>query len=135
MLLLQVWNHAELFAGTVASPGYVAFSLCAWVIVGTAAFVSSSLVNVTFRKSNCSLHVLVAWGSGACATTIWIPFLVLLFEYAVLDDKATLWFFHYIQRHTLCDVAINDMVCTSVGVARDARRRDGLGTNEYLWSA
>ena len=57
MLLPRAWNHAVLFAGTVASPGYVAFSLGAWVIVGTAAFVSSSLVNVTFRKGNCSLHV------------------------------------------------------------------------------
>ena len=52
MLLLQVWSHAEFFAETVASPGYVAFSLGAWVIVGMTACVSSSLVNVTFARAN-----------------------------------------------------------------------------------
>ena len=51
MLLLQVWSHAEFSAETVASSGYVAFSLGAWVIVGTAACVSSSLVNVTFPRA------------------------------------------------------------------------------------
>ena len=98
-------------------------------------FVSSSLVNVTFRKSNSSQHVLVAWSPGACATAILIPSLVLLLEYAVLDDMATFWFFHYVRCYLLCDLAINDMVCNpalSIGVARDARRRDGLGTNAYL---
>ena len=90
---------------------------------------------VTFRKSNCSLHVLVAWSPGACATTILIPSVVLILGYAALDEKATLWFFHYIRCNTLCDLAINDMVCItalSIGVARDARRRDVLGTNAYL---
>ena len=51
-------------------------------------------------------------------------FLGAFLEYGVLDDKATLWFFHYIRCYTLCDVATNDMVCTSalsVDVARDAQ--------------
>ena len=51
MLLLQVWSHAEFSFETVASSGYVAFSLGAWVIVGTAACVSSSLVNVTLPRA------------------------------------------------------------------------------------
>ena len=52
MLLLLVWSHAEFFAETVASLGYVASSLGARVVVGTAACVSSSLVNVTFAWAN-----------------------------------------------------------------------------------
>ena len=73
--------------------------------------VSSSLVNVTFRKSDSSQHVLAAWRPGACVTAILIPSLVLLLEYAVLDDKATIWLFHYVRCYHLCDLAINDMVC------------------------
>ena len=98
-------------------------------------FVSSSLVNVTFHKSNSSQHVLVAWSPGACVTAILIPSLMLLLEYAVLNDMATFWFFYYVRCCPLCDLAINDMVCNpalSFGVARDARRRDGLGTNAHL---
>ena len=83
----------------------------------------------------CVGSMLVAWISSAWATTIQIPFLVLFLEYAVLDGKATLCFFHYIRCCPLCGVPINGMVGTSalsVGVARDARRRDVLGTKEYL---
>ena len=89
-------------AETVASSGYVAFSLGAWV-VGTAACFSSSLPSQGQTFAAYVGSRLVAWNSDACATT----------------------------------VAINDMVCISalsVCVARDARRRDGLGTNEYLCS-
>ena len=61
--------------------------------------VSSSLVNVTFRKGNRSLHVMVAcWWRGVQAL-VRQRFRSLCFclEYAVLDDKATSWFFHYIR--------------------------------------
>ena len=94
MLLPRAWNHAVLFAGTVSSPGYVAFSLGAWVIVGTAACVSSfpGRCHLSQRQpfTACVGSMLVAWSSGACATTIQISFLVLFLEHAVLDDKATL---------------------------------------------
>ena len=33
MLLPRAGNHAALFAGTVASPGYVAFPLGAWLLL------------------------------------------------------------------------------------------------------
>ena len=77
------------------------FSLGAWVTVGTAAFWFTSLVNVTFRKSNSLQHVLVAWRPGACVTAILIPSLVLLLEYTALDDMATFWFFHHVRCYPL----------------------------------
>ena len=81
------------------------------------SIVSSSLVNVTYRKGDRSLHVLVAgWWHGVQALVRQrFRFLSWCFcvWYAVLDDKATIWFFHYIRCYHLCDVAVNDMVCTS----------------------
>ena len=125
MLPLQVWSHL------VASR----FRWVRGLLLARQHFVSSSLVNVTFRKSNSSQHVLVAWSPGSCVTVILIPSPVLLLEYAALDDMATFWLFHYVRCYRLCDLAINDMVCNpalSNGVARDARRRDGSGTNTFV---
>ena len=119
----------------------VAFSLGAWFIVGTAACVSSTWQMSLSQGQTFAACVgsrLVAWSSGACATTIQIPFLVLSSSTVYSTTRQHyVWFFHYIRCYSLCDVAINDMVCTSalsVSVARHARRRDGLGTNEYLCS-
>ena len=140
MLLPRAWNHAVLF-------GCVTWLLR--IFVGHVGYCwHGSLCFVLPGKSRLSQgqpfaarvgSMLVAWSSSACATTIQILFLVPFLEYAVvLDDKATLWFLHYIR----CYPCVMRQSTTwyalrppSVGVARDARRRDGLGTNEYLCSA
>ena len=134
MLPLQVWSQAG---------NHIWSSCVTWlrrVFVGCVGycwhgrhFVSSSL-----EMSGCARTTVRSmwwWRPGACVTAILIPSLVLPLEYAVLDDMAKIWFFHYARCYSLCDLAINDMVCNpalSIGVARDARRRDGLCTNAYL---
>ena len=120
MLLLQVWSHAELSAETVASSGYVACSLGAWVIVGTAACVSSSLVNVTFARENVRCMCWQQVGSlefSCLCDNDSDSFPGAFLEYSVLDDKATLWFFHYFRCYLLCDVAIkrHDMHFSPLG--------------------
>ena len=104
MLPLQV------SVGAVASLGYVAFFR--W------------LLGLLFHLP-CNVTV----------TSILVLTMVPLLKYAVLDGMASFWFFHYVRCYTLCDLVINAMVCNpdfSIGVARDARRRDGIGTNAYL---
>ena len=59
---------------------------------------------------------------------------VLFLEYAVLDDMATTWFFHYVRCYSLCVLAINDMVC-NLALSLDWRGTRCLGTNAYLRSA
>ena len=88
MLLLLVWNHAGFFAETISSPGCVAFSLgVRYCWHGSMCFVLPGKCHLSQGETfaACVGGVLVAWSSGACATTIQIPSLVPFLEHAVLD--------------------------------------------------